>query len=713
MDFSNYTHNATSEELVGVMSKKTQSTNLHFFRILTAYYFSKLASMMRTNIKTHDRGVIPVNMYALNLMPSGSGKGYSTNVMEEHITQKFQDNFLNNTFPSLATIQLAKITLERCDEHDTDSDEEEVKVEKEFSEAGEMVFSFDSGTGPAIKQLRHKLLMAGAGSMAFEMDEVGSNLLGNNEALNTFLELYDVGKIKAKLIKNTKENTRNKQIEGKTPCNMMLFGTPAKLLDGDKTESEFMTMLETGYARRLFFGYSRDSKHIAVDDPQALYDMLTAVDLGQTMDDLGNKLMNLSMTSNFNKTLTMSQDVALLLLEYKIYGDAKAHNYRDHQEVQKAEAAHRYYKALKLAGAYAFVDGSNTIEREHLESAILLAEDSGDSFSRLMTRERNYARLASYIADVGREVTQVDLVEELPFYRGSENHKRELMSLAIAYGYKNNIIIQRSYLDNIEFLKGESLQETDTNEMILSYSQDVATGYIPEKVPFASLDKVVLQSGYHYTSHHFIDQYRHSEKVIRGFNMIILDVDDGTQLETAQSLMEDYMYLMATTKRHTAMKNRFRILLPISHHIKLDAKDHSRYMENVFNWLPFEVDKSTKDIARKWESYNGDVFYNNGELMDATLFIPKTKKAEEQTAVFANYDSLSTLEKWFIRETEEGNRSNMLLKYGLVLVDNGYPLQAIRAMIDGFNEKLETPLSDQEISSTIMITIAKKEAQKP
>ena len=74
-----------SEEVVDILVAKTQSQNRHFFRLLVAYYFSKVASMMRTNIDTRDRGVIPVNTYVLNLMPSGAGKGFSTNIMEEDV----------------------------------------------------------------------------------------------------------------------------------------------------------------------------------------------------------------------------------------------------------------------------------------------------------------------------------------------------------------------------------------------------------------------------------------------------------------------------------------------------------------------------------------------------------------------------------------------------------------------------------------------------
>lgn len=49
-----------------------------------------------------------------------------------------------------------------------------------------------------MKQMRHKLLMADAGSVNLQIDEIGSNLVGNVDVLNTFLELYDMGLIKPK-----------------------------------------------------------------------------------------------------------------------------------------------------------------------------------------------------------------------------------------------------------------------------------------------------------------------------------------------------------------------------------------------------------------------------------------------------------------------------------------------------------------------------------
>jgi len=177
--FDEMEYHPASEKLVQILCSKTQNSNPLFFRVLVGYYFSLVASMMRTTIATHDRGDIPVNMYALNLSTSGSGKGFSTNIMENQVINQFRGRFLEETFPILAENNLPKLALKRANRKSTDPDEELVRVQKEFDSLGSLMFSFDSGTAPAVKQMRHKLLMADAGSMNLQIDEIGSNLVGN------------------------------------------------------------------------------------------------------------------------------------------------------------------------------------------------------------------------------------------------------------------------------------------------------------------------------------------------------------------------------------------------------------------------------------------------------------------------------------------------------------------------------------------------------
>lgn len=712
--FDQMDYHPTAERLVDVLCNKTQNSNPLFFRVLVGYYFSLVASMMRATIVTHDRGDIPINLYALNLGTSGSGKGFSTNIVENEVINRFRMKFLEETFPLVAEDNLPKLALKRANRKGGDPDEELIRVQKEFDQLGTLVFSFDSGTSAAVKQLRHKLLMASTGSMNLQIDEIGSNLLGNVEVLNTFLELYDVGRVKTKLIKNTSDSVRNEEIVGTTPTNMMLFGTPAKLLDGSKVEEELFSMLETGYARRCFFGWSKAANKDHDLTPEQVYDMLTNTQNDLYLEQLSDRLENLADMVNINKRLVMSKDTSLLLIEYRLKCEKLAQELPEHEEIKKAEISHRYFKALKLAGAYAFIDESDEVTSEHLYNAIKLAEESGAAFNQLLTRDRPYVKLAKYISTCRRDVTQADLVEDLPFYRGASGQKTEMMTLAIAYGYKNNIIIKKTFADGIEFFRGETLEPTDFNKMVVSYSDDVAYDYTPEYAPFDKLHILTQMDGKHWINHHVIGGHRNEENAIPGFNMLVLDIDDGTNISTAKMVLEGYKYMLYTTKRHQldGQGDRFRIILPINYTLKLDAKDYKEFMKNVFEWLPFEVDDQTGQRARKWLSHNGHHEYGEGEVLDVLPFIPKTSKNEERKARLQDQQAMDNLERWVMNNIGDGNRNNMLLRYGMILVDADFDIAQIQAKVSALNEKIADKLDEAEIFSTIMVSVTKAIAKR-
>ena len=707
-EFGEITYHPTLEDLTQLLIKKTQSNNPLFFRVVSTYYFSILASLMRVHINTHDRGIIPVNTYALALSASGSGKGFSTNIIEESVIHKFRSIYVGDTFPIIAERHLLKLAQFRAAK--TGLPEEEIldKLTSEYEQAGEIPFSFDSGTSPAIKQIRHKLLLSDIGSINLQMDEIGSNLVSNTDVLNTFLELYDIGKIKSKLIKNTADSKRVTEIEGRTPANMLLFGEPTKLLNGSKTEEEFYSMLQTGYARRCLFGYSNRVKKESKLSPEEVYDMLTDTSNDTILNNLANQLAKLADPIYHNTILEMDKQTALLSIEYRQKCEQLAEEFPEHADIAKAEMSHRYFKALKAAGAYAFIDNSPELTLDHMYQAIKLTEASGDAFNNILSRDRNYARLAKYIAEIKSEITDVDLVEDLPFYRGSVAVRRDLIQLATAYGYQHNILIKKRTVDGIDFFSGETLDLTDLDKLTISYSTDITEGYISEKAPWLKLYKLVTLDGYHYCAHHFRDGYRSGANVIEGFNLLIIDVDDGLSVNTAKLLLQDYTYLLVTTKRHTEEKNRFRVILPLSHRVKLNVKQYTKFMKNVFAWLPFATDAQTADIARKWQSFNGEYHYNEGQLVDAMLFIPDTKKEAEQSKVILDTKDLSNIERWLVSNMQEGNRSNMLIRYAFMLVDNGLSFEAIADTVHNFNDSMSNGLSREEVDRTVMVSVMRK-----
>ena len=711
IDLSNVTYAPVIEEITDVLCNKTQNVDKGFYRVEVAYFLAKMASSMRASIKTKDRGVVPVNVYALTLASSGYGKGHSVNIMENEFIKGFRRKFLEETMPEVARQHMDKIAQERAIKNNTDESIERDIIETEYKKLGSYPFTFDSGTSPAVKQLRDKLLIAAAGSINLQIDEIGSNLINNTEVLNVFLELFDQGLVKQKLIKNTVDNTRNEEREGGTPTNMLLFGTPAKLLDGGETEDTFYSFLDTGYARRCLFAIGKTNKRaIYTMTPEQIFAKLTDPSNSSTVFKWAQKFTQLADLSHYNFQMGISDATSVELIGYKRDCEIAADELPEHEEIQKAELSHRYFKALKLAGALAFVDESPEVTLKHLHQAIKLVEDSGKSFESILTREKPYMKLAKYIASTNNEVTHADLTEALPYYKSSTNSRNEMMGLAVAWGYKNHIIIKKSFVDGIEFFKGETLKPIDFDKILLSWSTDFAFNYQTEKAPWDKLDTLLLGSNLNWCNHGFVNGHRCNECTIPEFNIIVIDVDGTATLKATQELFKDYKYIIYTTKSHGKDgQDRFRLILPLNYTLEFNNDDYKEFMNNIIKWLPFKIDETSNQASKKWLSNDkGQIFKNDGECLDALKFIPRTSRNEQFEKDYSKIESMDNLERWFASRMVPGNRNNMMYKYAMALVDSGMDFNTVSDRVKKFNKQSGCNLSADELNSSILTSIAKK-----
>ena len=711
-------YHPTSEKLVKVLQTKTQNSNPLFFRVVTAFYFGLVSAQMRASIKGWvGKTNIPINVYTMALAPSGTGKGHSAAIIEDEVLCQFKETFKECTFPVMATKHLEDLAIKRAIRNNSATEDELAKITKDFASLGEYKFSFDSATPAAIKQMRHKLLMANVGACNLIIDEIAANLSNSIEALNTYLELFDLGKIKDKLLKSSAENKRIEEMTGSTPANTLMFGTPVELLDGSTNENLLMGLLKTGYARRCFFGFTMNRDKMqpkSVDELKAqLFDSIQ----DQYIDEVSEKLGMLADPVNVNQVIQLPDLSLNLLLEYRIECDKRSEALLDTQTIAKSELENRWSKVLKLAGAYAFVDSSPEITESHLENAIKLAEDSGIAFNQLLTPERNYTKLAKYLAHCKTDVTLADLDEDLPCFKGSKTIKEDMIHMATAWGYKNNIIIKKLFNDGIMFLKGESIQVTDTSKMRISYSTDMTNNYLSAEVPFEKLGKLFNLPNYHWLNHHLVEGtdgngYRDTRNCIQGVNLLVLDIDGTTNISTAKMLLKGLKAWYYTTKRNTETEHRFRVVLPMNYTLKMDAIEYKEFINNVLQGLPFEVDESTNQQAKKWLTHNGHCEYVDGELFDVLLYIPKTSKNDERKALFDSQQQMDNLERWVLNNTGSGNRSDMLVRYAMILVDAGFDFNNTRTKVLDLNNKLADKLEESEITSTILTTVAKVLAKK-
>ncbi|MCF8861657.1 DNA primase [Agrobacterium phage OLIVR2] len=709
LDLSTVEHHPALNDIVDVLGNRTQNVDKGFFRAEVAYFLGKIASCMRARIVTKDRGEVPVNIYTLALATSGFGKGHSVSIVENEFLKGFQNRFMEETFFVKAEEHMWQLATNRAIRNGTEQDEEKEKLDREFRSTGAYPFTFDSGTAPAVKQLRQKLLLANGGAINFQMDEIGSNLVNNTEILNLYLELYDKGRVKQKLTKNTAESQRTEEVDGETPANMLLFGTPSKLLDGGLTEDQFYDFLETGYARRCIFGYGQHYRPQDTLTPAEIYARLIQPSNTALTDKWAYHFEELAAPEKFGWRMEVEDDVAIQLIAYKTHCETISDTYAEHEDIKKAELSHRYFKALKLAGVYAFIDESSIVTMDHLHSAIKLVEESGEAFQLILTREKAYVKLAKYIASVEGEVTHADLDEKLPYYKKTQAGRNEQLALATAWGYKQHIIIKKSFVDGIEFFKGESLKETDLNEIIVSYSNHWAYNYLNERVPFDQLFNLTQATDMHWCNHHLAKGHRAEENVINGFNTIVIDADGGISLDMAHDLLKDYKFMTYTTKSHTPQQNRFRLIMPINYILTLDTAEYKEFMNGILKWLPFESDESANQRAKKWEAFDGGTYhYNDGALFDALDFIPKTSRNESHRQQGQALESLDNMERWFAQRMVEGSRNNHMIRYAMALKDSGMGFLDVSNQIKSFNRKLSNPLPEDELDTTVLRSVASK-----
>lgn len=719
MDFNQkFPYHPLTEKLLNVLESKTLNNNAKtYFRTLIGFYFSQMASNMRCNILSDFYGGrTPVNMYCMCFMQSGAGKGLATGFLEENILDKFIRKF------KITFNEVANITMTECANQislDTGIVREEALREllKEFRSYGAMPYSFDSGTSAAFKQVRTKAQMAGIGALSFICDELGSVITNLDELLIDGLVIFDKGRLKQKITKNTAENQRAEERDDPVPCNMLLFGEPGRLFDGALNEKLILEYLRTGYARRSFFA-TGDKTSLALT-PEEIYERVTNSTVTKDIEDISNDFGKLADSTNRNKDLSLSKENTLLLIEYRSYCQEVAKKFNNNEENQRNELEHRYYKVLKLAGAYAFVDGSTEVTKDHILAAIQLAEDSGECFAQLLKRDKPYVKLAKYIANAKKPLTHADL-SELPYYPQAKQKQNDLLALASAWGYDNNIAIKRYSIDDgVEFLSAVCLPETNLNEVILSYSTNITQGYLNEYAPFNKLDQLCCQSAYYWCNHHLSDfitseninthGYRDEAHVQEQFNLLVLDCDHNVQLDVVRKLLSEFTYFIHTTKRHQIEGNgdRFRIVLPMKYTLSMGKDEYQEFMKNVFKWLPFELDEVTHDRCRAWKGNNGLFFYNDGVLFDPRPMIPKTVKNIKFNDAYNKLSdkNLGNLERWFISNMKEGSRNSLLHRYALVLKDMGKELIEIETKVKDLNSKIESPLKESEIDNTIMKSI--------
>lgn len=708
------------ENLISNIIAKTQNRDRRFFHVMGAYYTGYMAAMLQCSVKSATRGRIPLGNYCIAMAPSGFGKGYSQHILEKQVFNKFSWEITHKLFDESFELNVSADAAKIARIRNVDPDTIEQRIRAEYESAGPFLPIFDSATKAAIRQQRGKIQAAHLGSLNLVQDEFGSNMSGSVEELAMMLELYDTGHIKNKLVSNTKERKRDMPRDTPTPATLMLFGTQSKVFDGSRTEEDFISLLQTGFARRCLFAWGTEqtkSESKGVQNIERRYDLLLNASDESIWENISDELEARASQDWMHKIIHLRKHEELILLNYQIECEAKAKTLNEFAELEKIELVHRHSKALKLAGSLAVFEGEGEISENTLLSAIRIVEESGKSFISTINRERNYAILARFLVAKEEPQTLADLSEKLPFFKTGYAARREMLDLAASWGRKKFITINKTVEDGIEMYQGTAHDETDLKHIRVSVSQTVANGFGAVEVSWDRIGKLLKLSskdmGYpgeetamNWCTHQFENGNRKKENTIPGFNLLVLDIDGTASLDSVHEVFRDYHFATCTTKSHTPEVNRFRVIIPLNIHMQFDADQYQQFVKNILDYLPFKSDKAAASIAHKWlTNPKGDVYVNDNEdavLFDVFPFIPGTRRnelrKEQLRELQKEITNHSRLISWFVdKMNKDGERNNHMFRLGMVLIEADLGLKETVRQLELVNRMIENPLDNKEL----------------
>lgn len=423
---------------------------------------------------------------------------------------------------------------------------------------------------------------------------------------------------------------------------------------------------------------------------------------------ISNRLVDIVDKYN-GKSIPLSNEASVYYEEYEAQCKLNSEQCGKFEIYNQVCMQNKHWIALKISGLLAMLDLSNTVELSHYLQAVKIVDDSYSYMQQLTKREEKYELIVEWLTETGNSESEYTLTQSLPFYKEVKN-KKSFWDLAKGYAYENNITLMIEDKRNITFYQAKAKKKTNLEEPLLfSYSMDIARDYYSnDSITWKDFHKVMQKDGVCYSAHTFKDGHRNNDNAIEGFELLMLDVDSGTPLDIARLLLDNYTYLIATTKSHNKEKkgvvcDRYRIILPMKNRLELSKEQYTKFMTNLMEDMPIELDPACKDAARFYYGASGEYWYNEGELFDADKYIPNTQEEEQyikQGKTLAK-GNISGISQYIIRNESNG-RNSSLIKLALLLARNGYRENELKEEILRVNKQFNNPLSESELERTIL-----------
>ena len=697
------------------------------------------ASQLRRNIHHWNGSMIPINAITFSIAASGDGKDSSVNAARKCFKTGY--NLIEETRKEKArTIAITKAQLAGKE------NPEEWNAYREFYNSPNPLFVAPSTPEGFIQHL-NDLDESGIGAGFIYSGEFGAELSNGGmivDNIKLLAEVYDEGNKEVKVLK-AREN-QSKEIKA-LPVSALFVGSQDNIIYDELTKRLFKREFSTKLARRSFFNYNPQT--VEPIQYESIDEMLKAeievedkaIEARLAVQTYIHELTEAAL-AGVGQPLRVDEDVRIMFTKYKRYNEEKAPTIKAQYPISKLVRKHLQWKALKLAGAIALLEGEDAISKSHYTQSINYCEMLDKDmvlFEQELVKEP-YELFVDFMrnnADDGRFTISLHILRKLGYIPTTgvvTNKMKELVQLASSYD-KEGV-----YTVCDEGICFEMIQKTDIsgvsykaidNSRVLNLVADGANkdaldkaktivastavdGYEFEEIAFEDLANL-LSGEYAYSQFEFKEGTRGKDNVISGCKWLYIDVDTSTitDEEAHFMLMDINHHITRTSDKDNAFK--FRVLIELDAFVNISNKQWKWFMQSVTESLALVADPLPKsqiafsygNIGRKILSVTDaspleikEHIIRAAELEESK---PKPMKMSKPQQKALLDDPLETFGYAFDAPNGQGSRS--MIRAAHYAVDLGASREDTIELMHQINDYWDNPMPEDRLQITIIAQI--------
>ena len=581
-----------------------------------------------------------------------------------------------------------------------------------------------------------------------QSSEIGTELLTNGnmtDIIKTVAIAYDLGKIPAKIIKSDEHQTPAIK---SLPVSALLFGSEDAILYEDPVKNKFRTIFSTQLARRSFpFNYNP-----TIPEQRQFESIPELVTFRAEQEEASIKAQVVleNLTVDLVKdtsvlSMPLSESAQALFYAYKEYNALEADMVSKLYPMTAISRRHKQWVALKVAGAFTILDGSEILSADSYLYAIRIVEFFSNDLQEFETElikeaYELFVQYMQYIEEDGEAEMTIHQLRKMGYITTTGNPDakvKELVTLASSYDaegiysadktgihYKKIIKVDAVGV-SFEAINIDGIEHAVTKQQKDDFKHKIAKrmdSFDYAEVAFDQLGDL-LSDDMAYTPFRLKDGKRGKDNVMGGIKFIVLDVDESMITDEECHLLLEGVnhYITRSFDLNNAFK--FKVLVELDTIVELDDKAWKHFMSAVADYLGIKVDLLPK--SQIFFSYsNGDrkiLKELKGEPLETKphILMAESKRGAKSSAIALSKPQIKALlgnpmdTFSFAYDAPDGEGSRQMMRAAYYMKDLQVEATGeinhdeIIELIEDINNFWSVPMEEDRLHKTIISQIAR------